>query len=478
MLPLTIEAYGNGPAWSRQGEGLDGSSPDSYNIVMESLFAGSAERAPLAERMRPRTLDEFVGQDHLVGEGKPLRKMLEGRQVRSLVFWGPPGTGKTTLGQIIARIYGASFRHFSAVRASIKTIQKAMDASHESFQSQGARDLIFVDEIHRYNKAQQAVFLPYVEEGSVILIGATTENPSFEIINPLLSRSSVFTLDPLSSNDIRRILQQTLSDEERGLGDRGMLLDDEAAEFIAEACDGDARRALNLLELSADLVANGTIALSDVQEAFQRKTLQYDKSGEEHYNQISALHKAVRNSEPDAALYWLARMLASGEDPLYLARRLVRMATEDIGLADPNALSMAMSAKDAYDFLGSPEGELALAEVTVYLATAPKSNAVYTAFGQAKNDVEGTRQEPVPLHIRNAVTSLMTDVGYSKGYQYAHSYEEGVTPMSSMPESLQDRRYYHPTDRGFEADVRERLEQWEALRNQMGSGDDAASGRG
>ena len=436
---------------------------------MDSLFAESGERAPLAERLRPRTLDQFVGQSHLVGEGKPLRVMLEHRQVRSLVFWGPPGTGKTTLGQIIARVYGASFRQFSAVRASIKAIQKAMDTSHESFRSQGARDLIFVDEIHRYNKAQQAVFLPYVEEGSVILIGATTENPSFEIINPLLSRSSVFTLNRLDSDDIRQILEQALSDADRGLGGVGVTLTDEAAAFIARASDGDARRALNLLELSVDLVDDGTIDASNVQEAFQRKTLQYDKSGEEHYNQISALHKAVRNSEPDAALYWLARMLAAGEDPLYLARRLVRMATEDIGLADPQALTMAMSAKDAYDFLGSPEGELALAEVTVYLATAPKSNAIYVAFGQVRQDVEQTRQDPVPLHIRNAVSSLMKDVGYGEGYQYAHAYDEGVTPMSSLPESLHDRQYYRPTERGYEADVRQRLARWAALRREMAS---------
>lgn len=433
---------------------------------MGQLFAEGKKKAPLAERMRPRTLDEFVGQEHIVGSGKPLRKMIESDQVRSLVLWGPPGTGKTTLGQIIARAFQADFHHFSATRSSIKEIQTVMENSRKKFKSYGTRDLVFVDELHRFNKAQQAAFLLYVEEGSVILIGATTENPSFEIINPLLSRSQVFVLKPLPSQEIQTILKRALADIERGLGERQMKLAPEAESFIAEVCDGDARRALNLLELSADLSQGSTITLETVQEAFQRKTPQYDKAGEEHYNTISALHKAVRNSEPDATLYWLARMLAGGDDPLYIARRLIRMAVEDIGLADPQALALAMAAKDAYDFLGSPEGELALAEVAVYLATAPKSNAIYQAFGQAREDVQKTRNEPVPLHIRNAVTRLMKELEYSKGYQYAHNYEDAITEMNCMPENLQDRVYYHPTVHGFEAEIRRRLEHWHEILRQ------------
>lgn len=431
--------------------------------MMKGLFA-PGEKAPLADRMRPRALDEFVGQEHIVGPGKPLRKMIEQDQVRSLVLWGPPGTGKTTLGWIIANTFKADFHHFSATRSSIKEIQAVMERSRRKFKAYRIRDLIFVDELHRFNKAQQAAFLPYVEEGSVILIGATTENPSFEIINPLLSRSQVFVLKPLTVQEIKIILRHALTDGERGLGQRDLELAPEAEDLIAEACDGDARRALNLLELAADLSPEGKITLQTVQEALQRKTPQYDKAGEEHYNLISALHKSVRNSEPDAALYWLARMLEGGEDPLYIARRLIRMATEDIGLADPQALSVAVAAKEAYDFLGSPEGELALAEATVYLATAPKSNSIYKALGEAHEDVERTRNEPVPLHIRNPVTPLMRELGYGRGYKYAHDYEEGLTDMSCMPENLRGRIYYRPTDRGFEATIQKRLERWKELR--------------
>lgn len=436
---------------------------------MEGLFAQGKPKVPLAERMRPRSLEEFVGQEHLVGPGRPLRRMIEEGRVRSLILWGPPGTGKTTLGRIIARTYGAEFLPFSAVRASIKEIQRAMERSRSKFRSSGTCDLLFVDEIHRLNKAQQAVFLPYVEEGSVILVGATTENPSFEVIGALLSRSQVFVLHPLAPEAIQTLLRRALSDEERGLGNRKLALAADAERLIVQACDGDARRALNLLELAADLCEAPSISISveDVQSALQRKTPLYDKTGEEHYNLISALHKAVRNSEPDAALYWLARMLAAGEDPLYIARRLVRMATEDIGLADPQALPIALAAKEAYDFLGPPEGELALAEATVYLATAPKSNALYKALEQARRDVEETRQEPVPLHLRNAVTKWLKELGYGRGYEYAHDYEEGITPMRSLPDSLRDRVYYRPTDRGFERELQRRLEAWEELRRRL-----------
>jgi putative ATPase len=429
---------------------------------MSQLFSAKPKRPPLAERMRPQSLEEFVGQEDLVGPDKPLRRMIEQNEIRSLVLWGPPGTGKTTLGWIIARSCGADFLAFSATRSSIKEIQGAMERSKRKFLSYKTRDVIFVDELHRFNKAQQAVFLPYVEEGSIILIGATTENPSFEIIAPLLSRSQVFVLQPLSPEHIKKILRRALTDRERGLGSRNLQLTPEAEEFIAQYCDGDARRALNLLELAAETTKE-IIDLKTVQEIAQRKLPLYDKAGEEHYNLISALHKSVRNSDPDAALYWLARMLAGGEDPLYIARRLIRMAVEDIGLADPQALSVAVAAKDAYDFLGSPEGELALAEAVIYLATAPKSNSVYKAFGEVREAVETTRNEPVPLHLRNPVTELMREVGYGKGYQYAHSLPEGVAPMECLPQSLQGKRFYHPKDAGYEREIKERLERWRAL---------------
>ncbi len=438
---------------------------------MSQLFSKQKQRPPLAERMRPQTLEEFVGQEELVGRGKPLRKMLEQNEIRSLVLWGPPGTGKTTLGWIIARSCGADFLAFSATRSGIKEIQQAMERSKKKFLSYGVRDLIFVDELHRFNKAQQAAFLPYVEEGSIILIGATTENPSFEIISPLLSRSQVFVLQPLSPEHIKIILRRALTERARGLGTKNLALAPEAEDFIAQYSDGDARRALNLLDLAAETTKAQLIDLKTVQAVVQRKFPLYDKSGEEHYNLISALHKSVRNSDPDAALYWLARMLAGGEDPLYLARRLVRMAVEDIGLADPQALAVAVAAKDAYDFLGSPEGELALAETVIYLATAPKSNSVYKAFGAACEAVERTRNEPVPLHLRNPVTKLMKEVGYGKSYQYAHSLPEGVALMDCLPESLRGRVYYHPKETGYEQEIKRRLERWQALRSRTKSTD-------
>ncbi len=452
---------------------------------MGDLFSKSSGRArqPLAERMRPRSLEEFIGQEELVGPGRALRRLIESGELRSLILWGPPGSGKTTLGWIIARRIEGNFVAFSAALSPIKEIRRAMEASQRKFRAYGKRDVIFVDEIHRFNKAQQDVFLPFLEEGSIVLVGATTENPSLELVPPLLSRSQVFALQPLSEEEIKLILKNALEDGERGLGELGVELAPEAADFIAQFCDGDARRALNLLELAAELTlakaqargrASGsgsrTITLAAVEEAAQRKLPRFDKHGEEFYNLISALHKSVRNSDPDAALYWLARMLAGGADPLYIARRLIRMATEDIGLADPNALQVAVSAKLAYEALGSPEGELALAEAAVYLATAPKSNSVYKAFDAALEDVERTRNEPVPLHLRNPVTKLMRELGYGKGYEFAHSYDEGVAPMECLPERLKDRRYYQPRGSGYEAEVAERLKRWEALRRGLGQG--------
>jgi putative ATPase len=418
---------------------------------------------PLADRMRPQTLDEFIGQEDLLGPGKPLRTQIERDDLSSMLFWGPPGCGKTTLARIIARRTKSEYIPFSAVLAGIKEIKEVM-AKAEGVRRYGRRTIVFVDEMHRFNRAQQDAFLPHVEAGNILLIGATTENPSFEVISPLLSRMKVYILKALSSEQVAMLLRRALEDPTRGLGNENIEISDEIIERIAILANGDARSAYNTLEAlvfgtAPDATGRRVISAAVLEEVLQKKLLPYDKSGEEHFNLISALHKSVRNSDPDAALYWLARMLESGEDPLYLARRMVRMASEDIGLAEPNALAVTLAAKDAFDFLGPPEGNLALAQAAVYLSLAPKSNAVYTAYGEVHEDLKNTIAEPVPLHLRNAVTGLMRNVGYGKGYQYAHDTAEKLTDMTCLPQSLTGRTYYTPTDQGFEARIRQRLEE-------------------
>jgi putative ATPase len=455
----------------------------------------AADRStPLAARMRPRTLDEYVGQEHLIAPGKPLRAQIERDDVGSLIFWGPPGTGKTTLAKIIAHMTRADFIEFSAVLSGIKEIKQVM-ADAERARQYGTRTIVFIDEIHRFNKAQQDAFLPHVEKGNIRLIGATTENPSFEIISALLSRSRVYVVNPLTEDQIVLLLRRALDDKARGLGNMRLSAGDEALRLIAAYASGDARSAYNVLEVAAVLASSdsqqsqrphpvqkvdkdgapfgsgeqpGIITEEIVKDALQKRILLYDRAGEEHYNLISALHKSVRNSDPDASLYWLGRMLEAGEDPLYIARRVVRMSVEDVGLADPSALALCMAARDAVDFIGMPEGNLALGQAVVYLALAPKSNALYTAYGEVQSDVERTAAEPVPLHLRNAPTGLMKHLGYGKDYQYAHDVEGKVADMQCLPDNLKNRRYYQPTNEGVEKRIRERLQEIRRTRQQAG----------
>jgi putative ATPase len=426
---------------------------------------------PLAERMRPTRIENFVGQEELLGEGRILDKLIRQKKIPSLLLWGPPGSGKTTLARILAQNMAADFIFFSAVLAGVKEVREIVAKAKERKEVGKVQTILFVDEIHRFNKAQQDAFLPHVESGLLTLIGATTENPSFQVIAPLLSRCRVLVLKSLSVQDLKIILERALTDKINGLGCHKLRIDAKAMEHICSLADGDARIALNILEVAADLAEpagddeNGlsVISVQAAEEASQRRRLRYDATGEEHYNQISALHKSLRDSDPDGALYWLARMLAAGEDPLYIARRLIRFATEDVGIADPQAVSIAVNCRNAYHMLGSPEGELALVEAAVYLATAPKSNALYMAYHEVRRDIEKTGSLPVPLHIRNAPTRLMRELDYGRGYQYAHDDKEGLVEQEHLPEELCGRKYYFPTNRGYEALVKDRLTKWHQI---------------
>jgi putative ATPase len=436
---------------------------------MMELFDSSSAKGqnvptPLAERMRPSRLEEFVGQEHLLGPGKLLREMVDAGKLHSMILWGPPGSGKTTLARIIASSGGAHCIRFSAVSSGVKELKKIIEEA-ERLQRIGKPTVLFVDEIHHFNKAQQDTFLPHVEQGTVILIGATTENPSFEVISPLLSRCQVLLLQPLTPDEVGQIIDRALRDTQKGLGLLGLELTSDGREFLIEQSQGDGRVALNALETAAALVRKQKekkqIDLSHLQEALQRKSLLYDKSGEEHYNVISAFIKSLRNSDPDAALYWLMRMLEAGEDPLFIARRMIIFAAEDIGNADPQALQVAVAAKDAVHFVGLPEGKIPLAQATTYLATAPKSNASYKAMLAAAEDVHEKGALPVPLHLRNAPTPLMEKMGYGKGYKYAHNFPDHVVDQEQFPNELRGRRYYAPSDSGYEKTIRERMKSWE-----------------
>ncbi len=440
-------------------------------ITLPKYERGMEEKRPLADRMRPEKLDDFIGQEKILGKGTLLRRAIEEDRVFSMILWGPPGSGKTTLARIIARETSSRFETFSAVLSGVKEIRAVIEKAGEELEKNDRKTVLFVDEIHRFNKAQQDAFLPHVENGLITLIGATTENPSFEVISPLLSRSRVFVLEPFQQEDLVRIMRRALADSARGLRILNIEAEDDALDHMAWAADGDARASLNNLEAAANLVREllpekRVITKDIAQEALQKKLLQYDKTGEEHFNLISALHKSLRGSDPDAALYWLARMLDAGEDPMYIARRMIRFASEDIGNADPNALLVSIASMKAFHFIGQPEGELALAQTAVYLATAPKSNSLYLAYGKAMKTVRETGTLAVPMHIRNAPTRLMRDIGYGRGYKYAHDYEDAYTFQDYMPEELRGQTFYKPSDRGYEKTIRQRLEKWrEWLKN-------------
>ena len=451
---------------------------------MADIFDFQAQMAaeashPLAERMRPKTLDEFQGQPEVVGEGTPLRHAISSDRIFSMILWGPPGCGKTTLARIVACETKCHFVHFSAVLSGVKDIRAVIGIASDQQRLYRKRTILFVDEIHRFNKSQQDAFLPHVESGLITLIGATTENPSFEIIPALMSRCRVIVLKMLSAEALEAIVRNALSDTERGLGKTALTIASDAVAALVQMADGDARSALNSLETAVSLIMSEPaatdapeireITASDIEKAVQKKALLYDKSGEEHYNLISALHKSLRGSDPDAALYWLARMLASGEDPLYVARRMIRFASEDIGNADPYALDITLRATEAFRMLGSPEGELALAQAVVYLATAPKSNSVYVALGKALRVAKESGALPVPFHIRNAPTRLMKELGYGDGYQYAHDFQDAFVPQDYLPEALKERHFYHPSDRGYEKTIQQRMAYWKKLRSESRS---------